>query len=111
MRRGKEIAQGAHASIAFLTRRLSDNKRTVTAFTDAQKEWLDESFTKVTLQVDSKEKLLEVYQKAKEANLEVHLVTDAGRTEFQGVPTETCLAIGPNEESEIDKVTGDLKLY
>jgi peptidyl-tRNA hydrolase, PTH2 family len=40
----------------------------------------------------------------------VYLITDAGHTEFKGVPTKTCLAIGPNDVDEIDVVTGHLKL-
>jgi peptidyl-tRNA hydrolase len=30
---------------------------------------------------------------------------------FNGVPTKTCIGIGPNESEEIDKVTGHLKLF
>jgi PTH2 family peptidyl-tRNA hydrolase len=35
---------------------------------------------------------------------------DAGLTEFNGVPTKTCIAIGPNWSDEIDEITGHLKL-
>jgi PTH2 family peptidyl-tRNA hydrolase len=65
----------------------------------------------VTLQVDSEEELLDVFQRAETAGLVVHLITDAGLTEFGGEPTRTCLAIGPDYDSEIDAVTGDLRLY
>ena len=50
-------------------------------------------------------------EKAKEAGLEYHLITDSGRTEFDGVPTLTALAIGPDKIEKIDKITGELKLY
>ena len=33
------------------------------------------------------------------------------KTEFSGVPTRTCLAIGPDMGSKIDAVTGNLELY
>jgi PTH2 family peptidyl-tRNA hydrolase len=33
-----------------------------------------------------------------------------GKTEFNGVPTKTCLGIGPAKAEKIDKITGDLKL-
>ena len=117
MRRGKEIAQGSHASMAFLTRRLSkagefDNGQIhQIPLTGVELAWLDGMFTKVCLQVDSEEQLLEIYEKAKANFLEVHLVTDAGKTEFKGVPTNTCLAIGPDFSVKIDLVTGHLKLY
>lgn len=48
--------------------------------------------------------------KKQKNNLNVSLVTDSGRTEFGGVPTKTCLAIGPNKIEEIDKITGHLPL-
>ena len=45
------------------------------------------------------------------AGLTVSLITDAGATEFGGVPTNTCLAIGPHQAEKIDKITSHLKLY
>ena len=47
---------------------------------------------------------------ASQQGLEVHMITDTGKTEFHGVPTNTCLAIGPDEASKIDAITGGLKL-
>jgi PTH2 family peptidyl-tRNA hydrolase len=52
---------------------------------------------------------MEIYNKAKEAGLEVHIITDSGRTEFKE-PTKTCLAIGPDLSEKIDTITGHLKL-
>jgi PTH2 family peptidyl-tRNA hydrolase len=51
-----------------------------------------------------------IHDKAIELGLEVHLITDSGRNEFHGQPTRTCLAIGPDEASKIDQVTGHLEL-
>jgi peptidyl-tRNA hydrolase len=42
---------------------------------------------------------------------EVHLITDRGLTELGGVPTRTCLAVGPDYDDLIHPVTGDLDLY
>lgn len=114
MRRGKEIAQGSHASLAFLTRRLER-----TGYGDiyranirrVEQQWLDTSFAKVTLQVNSEEELMAVYEEAEKSGLEVHLIVDSGVTEFGGVPTKTCLAIGPDLSENIDPITGNLKLY
>lgn len=114
MRRGKECAQAAHASIAFLTRRLSwpgGGREARGVFSPPEFTWLTTRFRKVTLQVDSEEELLSVYQRAEASGLVVHLITDAGLTEFGGEPTRTCLAIGPDYDSKIDAVTGDLRLY
>ena len=106
MRRGKQIAQGSHASMSFLTRRLESGD----PVTDVQNEWMADSFAKVCVRVNSEEELMEVHDKAVEAGLEVHLITDQGRTEFHGVPTRTCLAIGPDYSDKIDQITGQLQL-
>jgi PTH2 family peptidyl-tRNA hydrolase len=109
MRKGKMIAQGAHASMAFLTRRLKLERmgrdgmppyRGLGFFEDVEVKWLDSSFAKICVRVDS----------AEAADLEVHLITDSGKTEFHGEPTETCLAIGPDFAEKIDPITGELKL-
>lgn len=111
MRRGKQIAQGAHASMSFLSRRLQEKGSiSIDDFTEAERTWLTGAFAKVCCRVNSEEELLEIYDKATAAGLEVHLITDSGRTEFHGQPTHTCLAIGPDDAEEIDKITGHLQL-
>jgi len=112
MRRGKEIAQGAHASMAFMSHRIREALATgALEFTPEQVEWISGLFAKITLQVNSEEELLAVADAAKQAGIECHVITDAGRTEFNGVATITACAIGPDEAQKIDKVTGHLKLY
>lgn len=110
MRRGKEIAQGCHASIAFMSRQLQGGRTTI-SLSDEAKEWIETGFTKICVRVDSEEELLAIKAKAECDGLEVHLVVDAGLTEFDGVLTKTCLAIGPDRTEKIDAVTGGLKLY
>lgn len=111
MRRGKQIAQGAHASMSFLTRRLQEaGTVSLGDFSDVEKAWLTGSFAKVCCRVNSEEELLTIRDKAVEAGLEVHLITDSGKTEFHGEPTDTCLAIGPDVAERIDEITGDLQL-
>ncbi|NLS97488.1 MAG: aminoacyl-tRNA hydrolase [Planctomycetaceae bacterium] len=111
MRRGKQIAQGAHASMSFLCRRLQEaGLVTLDDLTETQRAWLTGAFAKVCCRVDSEEELMQIYDKALEAGLEVHLITDSGRTEFHGQPTRTCLAIGPDEADKIDAITGHLQL-
>jgi peptidyl-tRNA hydrolase, PTH2 family len=110
MRRGKEIAQGAHASMAWLTTRIRKHpwRR---RFSAAEKAWMQGSFRKVTLQTDSADHLQQLYQRAVAAGLEAHLITDAGLTEFHGMPETTALGIGPDYDERIDRITGKLKLY
>jgi PTH2 family peptidyl-tRNA hydrolase len=113
MRRGKEIAQGAHASMAWLRQRVL---QALTAsgpveLSEAERTWLERSNRKVTVKVGSEPELLAVYEQALRAGLVAHLITDGGLTEFGGVPTRTCLAIGPDYDDRIDPVTGDLDLY
>lgn len=118
MRRGKEIAQGAHASMAFLARRLREQLLDIDApqvepihLSPEEQIWILGSFAKICVRVNSELELMDIYQKAKEAGLEAQLIIDSGRTEFEGVPTKTCLAIGPDDSAKIDLITGSLELY
>lgn len=108
MRRGKEIAQACHASISFITRRMQ-NAKSAPKLKEVEQKWIDHGFAKICVRVDSERELLEVFQKAKSAGLEAHLVIDSGKTEFKE-PTKTCIAIGPDYSSKIDPITGHLKL-
>jgi PTH2 family peptidyl-tRNA hydrolase len=38
------------------------------------------------------------------------LIVDAGTTEFHGVPTKTCCAVGPAWADAVDAITGGLPL-
>ena len=104
MRRGKEIAQGCHASLGAI---LHDGKLKSDQDTKA---WLKGRFTKICVRVNSEEELLEIYNQARALNLNTCLIKDAGLTEFSGIPTLTAVAVGPGKEEIVNKVTGDLKL-
>jgi PTH2 family peptidyl-tRNA hydrolase len=114
MRKGKMVAQGSHASMAAILNEMSYGEdeygMAKRDMTPALKQWLSGSFTKICLSVDSEQELLDIVQKAESARLYCALITDAGKTEFNGVPTITCCAIGPAYEDEIDVITGHLKL-
>lgn len=107
-RRGKEISQGCHASMKWLVEKW---KKSDFALTKEQEEWLYGSSAKICLQVDTEIEIMNLCNKAVELGLTAHLIVDSGKTEFGGIPTTTCCAIGPNESSKIDQVTGYLKLY
>lgn len=53
---------------------------------------------------------MEIFHAAEVAGLVVNLITDNGTTEFGGIPTKTCLAIGPDYKERIDPITKHLKL-
>lgn len=106
LRTGKLIAQGSHASMAFLVKKASTNQ----SLSDEEHFWIYDSFKKICLYVETENELLDLYQKAKDAKLTVELITDSGKTEFHGIPTNTCLAIGPHESNLIDPLTKNLPL-
>lgn len=101
MRTGKMCAQAAHASMKALLENPDH---------PAIKEWLQGPFTKIAVGVNSEAELLEVLNSAKKAGIINTLVTDAGRTVFNGVPTNTCIAVGPATDEELKPITGHLKL-
>ena len=111
MRKGKMCAQASHASMAAILNKASINNNEMRiAYEDDVKEWFENRFTKICLSCDSDEELIELYNSAKDAGLTAVLITDAGLTEFNNVPTNTCIAIGPNNADEINNITGHLKL-
>ena len=118
MRKGKMVAQGAHASMAAVLNRMVilshkkeiQEKTLILESGTPMESWINGLFTKVCVSVDSESELIEIYEKAKDAGLIASIITDAGLTEFNGVPTKTCIAIGPNWSEEINEITGHLKL-
>ena len=111
---GKLASQVAHASLAALMSEIRDT-RTGTTFKLKEKSaaytWLTEDFTKIVLQVNSEEEMLRLYEIVKKTGMPCALITDDGRTEFDGQQTITCLAIGPDFNMDIDRITGNLRLY
>ena len=103
IRKGKFAAQCAHAALQGY---ISVNK----IDSQATRDWLDQGAAKIVLGTPDEESLLALYQKARDAGIPVCLITDAGRTEFHGVATNTCICLGPWDRNKIDKVTGTLQL-
>ena len=106
VRSGKIVAQACHSAESFLTNQ-RQGKKICFELSDEQANWLDTGRTKIVLKVNSEKELVEIFQEAKKKGLTAHMITDAGRTEFDG-PTKTCVSIGPNYAEDIDKVTGHL---
>lgn len=101
MRKGKMVAQGAHASMAAAVNNLSDERVS---------HWLSQSFTKIVVGVDSLEEFDAIYENAIAKGLICAKIVDNGATEFNGIKTLTALAIGPDYTGYVDEVTKGLKL-
>lgn len=123
MRKGKMVAQGAHASLGawlLIAEALKEfvqglynpdpDDRYSSAIYEAADQWINGTFTKICVSVNSDIELLDLCTEAEAAGLPVKFITDLGQTEFHGVPTRTCLAIGPAWAEDIDKITGGLTL-
>lgn len=116
MRKGKCVAQGAHASLDVVLSHLFQYKTDKPVFQPTERHmdniwsWYHGGMTKICVGVDSLEALNVLRDEAAEASLPCSVITDSGKTEFGGISTVTCLVIGPAEAEEIDKITGKLKL-
>ena len=114
MRKGKLIAQGAHASMKVLLAKfikLDDKSFTYQLQLSEQMDnWINGLFTKIVVGVSSEQELLDIYAQAKAAGLPCSLIKDVGLTEFKNIPTYTAVAIGPADSSDIDQITKHLTL-
>lgn len=120
---GKLAAQVAHASMGavFQLSKIWEvdgtiGRRRMQVFDlnelPALDKWLNESdFTKIVLGVDSEEELRNLYNAFTNDGLEPVLITDNGKTVFNGVPTATCFGLPPYESFFVDQYTGHLKLF
>lgn len=110
MRQGKAIAQGSHASGEFMRQKLLAHLdgQPITLSKD-EIAWLINGTAKITVRVESEAELLEIVDKARAAGIVAHTITDAGHTEFHGVPTLTAAALGPAPAEILDLITGHLK--
>jgi len=71
--------------------------------------WLNSGAKKVVVKANSLDELLQLKRQADEAGIVNSLVVDMGLTQVEP-GTITALAIGPDEDEKIDKITGKLKL-
>jgi peptidyl-tRNA hydrolase, PTH2 family len=99
MGKGKIASQVAHASVESVGR---SGKLKIA-------EWKFGGMKKIVLKVSSEEEIFSLYEKAKKEKLVTAIIRDAGRTQISS-GSVTSLAIGPDKENKIDKVTKGLKL-
>lgn len=124
MRKGKIASQASHASMSFLTRngyveplygvenvyKFSNVVGYSKQFSEEIDHWLRNSFKKIVVYVNSEKELEDLHDTAIRVGLISHLIIDSGKTEFNGIYTPTCLAIGPHYEEKFVGVTDHLPL-
>ena len=128
MRKGKLIAQGAHASLGALLEffykgrvqtleggdlepgQIINEYKCEFADDSVLGEWLSGIFTKICLYVNSESEIKALVEECEKVMIPYKVITDSGLTEFHGVPTITCIGIAPYYSEEIDKITGHLPL-
>lgn len=136
---GKLTAQVSHASMAFLTNKIKNNSELVrkiffddecewyeTNFAldkDLYEQWINGSFTKVTLQARNKNHLLKAKTMAEEMRMvegeDFFLIKDNCLTELEpeeidenGIGrTLTCIGFKPMDSEIIDKIGKKYHLY
>ncbi|KAI3640356.1 hypothetical protein MIR68_001234 [Amoeboaphelidium protococcarum] len=103
MTKGKAAAQCCHACLAAYEKSMKRSPSSVQA-------WKRQGQPKITLKCTSEEHMLELEAIAQSLSLVAESICDAGHTQLDP-GTRTVLCIGPAPSEEIDKVTGELKLY
>lgn len=125
--KGKAIAQGSHGSLGVFLKMMNDGKSLKESTPEIKNgkytlsldievgspidEWLRGIHRKIAVSVNSEDELMEVYQKALDKGIPAHLVIDSGLTRFNGVPTKTCVALGPCDDDQFQGLTDHLSLY
>lgn len=119
IRKGKFAGQVAHASTAALLSCFRKREADDMYCYDVEFKkgtyldtWLNGVFTKVVVSVPDDAALKDLYNRIQTdaPEIPVALITDCGRTEFHGEPTNTCIGIGPYYADDIDRFTADLQL-
>ncbi len=120
MNAGKLAAQAAHSCMKVFFDKFEDTQiidkegeETIDAFiykpSIEERYWIKNKFTKITKKVKNENQLLKVYEKAREAGLNVSLIKDAGLYGLEG-ENYTCIAVGPNYVEDCAPVVGKLRL-
>lgn len=126
MRKGKMIAQGAHASMKVFFDMMNPKYGLHTVkngnayeyslrllkggLGEFMNEWIQGIFKKIVVGAESLSEVVAAYEEAKRQGIPCAIIHDAGLTEFGGENTITCAAIGPDDPGKIDKITGHLSL-
>lgn len=109
MRKTELASQVATASMGFLLENNESERNDVIRVKLSNEEaiWLNGSFEKLIVGVDSEEDLKDLMFKAEMEGIEVYPVR--GKRKVDDDVTITCAALGPDDSSVIKHVTGHLK--
>ncbi len=99
MSKGKLAVQASHAAVAAAQKA---DKKIISSWTRGGQK-------KVAVKVKTEKELLSLQDKCRKLKINHYLVCDAGLTELKP-GTATALAIGPDKEEKVNKVTGSLPL-
>ena len=114
MSMGKTAAQASHAAMKVFFDKFNAVNKTKDGvlyeifLTEEEAIWKDGLFTKIVKRVKTEAELLKVYEKAKDAGLNVSLIKDAALTELTE-PAYTAIAIGPNYVEKCEPITKRLQ--
>lgn len=113
---GKYINQGQHGAMQFIVdalapRPFSGSDESHIYLSEMELSWLINGMTKIVVQVDTLEEIEAIHAEALERDMKSFMVTDSGHTEFNGVPTVTCITIGPDLREKFVNLTDELKQY
>lgn len=97
MTRAKSEVQAAHAAFEAAVNLAKDNPDLLAAY-------MADNQPKIGLEAEGQEHLLKIVEKAKKREVPVTVITDAGRTIFEG-PTMTCAIIGPMSKTDSNSIT------
>ena len=103
MSKGKLAVQAAHAAVLGSISVINSDQTIFAA-------WIAAGMTKICVYVNSEKEMMDLYSRFINSGIPTVYVTDAGKTEFNGVPTRTCIAVGPWDNLLIDKFTKTLQL-
>ena len=99
LQKGKLAAQASHAAV----------EAEVTPPRSKVETWLNEGAKKVVLKIKDLDELKKYEKQARREKLVVAVIVDRGLTAVKP-GTVTCMAIGPDDENKINKITGHLKI-
>jgi PTH2 family peptidyl-tRNA hydrolase len=101
MSQGKMAVQVAHAAVSC-AQKTSAKKPSVL------RDWMQQGQKKVVVKA-AEQDLYSLEKKAKSQGIITSIINDAGLTELEP-GTTTAVALGPDKETLIDKITGQLPL-
>jgi len=102
MSKGKIAAQASHGSVACAVKTMNEKH-------DIFAAWTNSGQKKAVVKVDDLHGLKLLALKAKQMGMIYEIVKDMGKTELKP-GTVTVLAIGPDTDERVDRITGALKL-